>query len=110
MQCPYTTNDQDWAYEEAVCLNSGYYPASCLEELSKRKNTLSQENHFPPKIQTRYATNSSQKHHSFSQLVWAHAQNFYVCLMWTEYNNIFCSHIQQGFTKQSHFSDTTAEV
>jgi hypothetical protein len=80
-----------------------WYPASCLEEVGEKQKTLSQENHFPPEIQTRYATNTSQKYYSFSQLVSAHAQNFYLYL-WTEYSNIF------GFTnstcmyKHAHYS------
>jgi len=71
-------NDKNWAYEEAVWPNSEYYPASCLKEIGEKKETLSQENHFPPEIQTRYGTNTSQKHYSFSQLVCAHGQNFYL--------------------------------
>lgn len=103
--------DKQQEYEEAVWPNSGHYPASCLEELGERKKTLSQENHFPPEIQIRYATNTSQKHYSFSQLVCTHAQNLYLYLMWTEYSNIF------GFTNSARmyktypiFTDATTEV
>jgi hypothetical protein len=99
-------NDKDWAYEEAVWTYSRYYPASCLKEIGEKKKTLSQENHFPPEIQTRYATNTSQKHYSFSQLVCAHAQTSTYIECGLNIAIFWVSQSQQGCAKHAHYSQT----